>query len=113
MVLPNEVSTTSAPCSWARRATWKAMEESMSTPVTSSFLPSSNMWVTFRWGSGRCLAAEWVADPVGEGQCPMPRPPSTGMTAPVTYAASGPARKRTTPATSSGVANRPAGMAAW
>src|SRR3954452_12708942 len=38
---PNEVRTTSAPSSWASRATWKAIEESVRTPVTSSVLPSS------------------------------------------------------------------------
>src|SRR5690349_3270185 len=43
VVRPKEVSTTSAPCSWASLATWKAMEESIRTPVMSSFLPSSNM----------------------------------------------------------------------
>ena len=43
IVRPNDVSTTSAPCSWASRATWNAIEESVSTPVTSSFLPSSSM----------------------------------------------------------------------
>ena len=65
MVRPNEVSTTSAPCSWACLAMWKAMEESMRTPVTSSFLPSSNMGGTFRWGVGGARAG-WRAD--GEGQ---------------------------------------------
>ena len=37
----------------------------------------------------------------------MPRPPSTGSTAPVMYAASGPARKATAAATSSADAIRP------
>ena len=46
----------------------------------------------------------------GWAQWPMPRPPSTGMTAPVMYAASSEARKRTAAATSSGSAKRPAGM---
>jgi hypothetical protein len=41
----------------------------------------------------------------------MPRPPSTGITAPVTYPASGPARKATAPATSSADAYRPSGTA--
>ena len=40
----------------------------------------------------------------------MPRPPSTGITAPEMYAASSEASQRTTPATSSGAAKRPAGM---
>src|SRR4051812_323759 len=38
---PNDVRTTSAPSSCASRATWKAIEESVRTPVTSSVLPSS------------------------------------------------------------------------
>ncbi len=42
MVRPNEVSTTCAPSSCASLATWNAMEESISTPVTSSRLPSSS-----------------------------------------------------------------------
>ena len=41
----------------------------------------------------------------------MPKPPSTGMTAPVTYPASGPARNATAPATSSAEAYRPSGTA--
>src|SRR5262249_45340221 len=67
----------------------------------------------------RCRLADpaAVADPpVGpagapraRAQCPMPRPPSTGMTAPVMYAAASPARNVTTAATSSGVAIRPSG----
>ena len=40
MVRPNEVSTTSAPSCCAIRATWNAMEESISTPVTRIRLPS-------------------------------------------------------------------------
>src|SRR5450631_1682818 len=40
---PKEVSTTSAPSSCASLATWKAIEESLRTPVTSSFLPCNNM----------------------------------------------------------------------
>ena len=76
IVRPKEVSTTSAPWSCARRATWKAIEESMRTPVTSSFLPSSNM-------AGLSLGVwQWVVQVVVRAQCPMPRPPSTGMTAP-------------------------------
>src|SRR2546423_13356045 len=39
----------------------------------------------------------------------MPRPPSTGTTAPVTYAAALEQRKAMTSATSSGVPNRPRG----
>ena len=42
----------------------------------------------------------------------MPRPPSTGMTAPVTNEAASPHRKATTAATSSAVPKRPMGMAA-
>src|SRR3954451_20463851 len=56
-----------------------------------------------------------TADPGGRrdrGQCPIPRPPSTGSTAPVTYDASSVARKAMTAATSSGVAVRPRGTAA-
>src|SRR5689334_9664670 len=37
---PKEDSTTCAPSCWARRAAWNAMEESVSTPVMRSFLPS-------------------------------------------------------------------------
>ena len=48
IVRPKEVRTTSAPCSWASLATWNAMEESIRTPVTSSFLPSSSMCVSSR-----------------------------------------------------------------
>jgi hypothetical protein len=40
IVRPKEVRTTSAPCSWAILATWNAMELSIRTPVTRSFLPS-------------------------------------------------------------------------
>ena len=47
-VRPNDVSTTSAPCSCAIFATWKAIEESIRTPVIRSFLPSSSMWGAFR-----------------------------------------------------------------
>ena len=36
----NAVSTTCAPCSCAMRAAWKAMEASVSTPVTTMRLPS-------------------------------------------------------------------------
>lgn len=47
---PNEVSTTVAPSSCARRATWNAMEDSVSTPVTRIFLPSSKaMKVPSMW----------------------------------------------------------------
>ena len=59
---PKPVRTTVAPCSWASRATWNAIEASVSTPVTS--MP---------------LAVERFPC----RQCPIPRPPSTGMTAPV------------------------------
>src|SRR6478735_4744561 len=38
---PNDESTTWAPSSWASRAAWNAIEESVRTPVTRSFLPSS------------------------------------------------------------------------
>ena len=37
---PNPVSTTVAPSCWAIRATWKAIEASVSTPVTRIRLPS-------------------------------------------------------------------------
>ena len=42
LIRPNPVTTTSAPCSWATFATWKAIEESVMTPVTRILLPSSN-----------------------------------------------------------------------
>ena len=48
------------------RATEKAMDASVSTPVTSSRLPAIS------------------PDTVPPSQWPMPRPPSTGMTAPLT-----------------------------
>src|SRR5207244_5250251 len=38
---PNEVSTTSAPCSCASRATENAIDESLRTPVTRMRLPAS------------------------------------------------------------------------
>ena len=53
-----------APCSWASRATENAIDWSVMTPVTSSRLPSQ--------------------EPIRHCQWPMPRPPSTGITAPVT-----------------------------
>ena len=70
IVRPNDVSTISAPCSWAIRATWNAMEVSISTPVTRSRLPS-RMPISRRSSRRGC-------------QWPIPRPPSTGTTAPVT-----------------------------
>src|SRR5205814_8465121 len=47
---------------------------------------------------------------LGHDQWPMPTPPSTGMTAPVTYPAASLASQVTATATSSGAANRPAGI---
>src|ERR687897_268636 len=46
MPRPNDVSTSSAPSSWARRATAAAIESLVSTPVTTSFLPSRS--ISFR-----------------------------------------------------------------
>src|ERR671911_201225 len=43
MPRPNDVSTSSAPSSWARRATAAAIESLVSTPVTTSFLPSRSI----------------------------------------------------------------------
>ena len=43
---PNDVSTTSAPSSWARRATWNAIEASLSTPVTRIRLSASSILLT-------------------------------------------------------------------
>ena len=40
ITLPNDESTTSAPCSWATRATAKAIDASERTPVTRIRLPS-------------------------------------------------------------------------
>ena len=60
-----EISTV-APCSWANRATAKPMEVLCVTPVTRMVLPSS-------------MSHSWQPY-----QCPIPRPPSTGITAPVT-----------------------------
>src|SRR5262245_45608298 len=39
---PKPVRTTVAPCCWATLATWKAIEESVSTPVMRMRLPSSS-----------------------------------------------------------------------
>src|SRR5262249_9862485 len=50
---PNDVSTTSAPASWARCATEKAIDASLSTPVTSTRLSVSSIVVL---GSERCVA---------------------------------------------------------
>ena len=107
-VRPKEVSTTCAPCSCASRATWKAMEVSMRTPVMRIFLPSRSMGGTLVRGRPPTSEVNLVGRT--RRQCPIPSPPSTGITAPLMYAASGPARKRTTCATSSGVANRPVGI---
>jgi hypothetical protein len=41
MVRPKDVRITVAPSSWAILATWKAIEESMRTPVTRRVLPSN------------------------------------------------------------------------
>src|SRR5918994_5523090 len=46
MPRPNDVRTSSAPSSWARRATAAAIESLVSTPVTTSFLPSRS--ISFR-----------------------------------------------------------------
>src|SRR3954467_13532084 len=40
MTRPNDDSTTVAPCSWAMRAHPKAIDASVSTPVTSTRLPA-------------------------------------------------------------------------
>ena len=77
------------------KALAKAIDCSVITPVTSSRLPSSS-------------PATRPSNP----QWPIPSPPSTGMTAPVTYPAASLASQVTTAATSSGAANRPAGMPA-
>src|SRR5205085_11666628 len=62
---------------------------------------------------GEDVVAVHRAPFVGEvGYRPMPRPPSTGTTAPVTYAAASEHRKAMTSATSSGVPNRPRGTCA-
>ena len=39
-ILPNELSSTSAPCSWASLAAEKAIDASVKTPVIRTFLPS-------------------------------------------------------------------------
>ena len=43
IVRPKDVRMTLAPSSCAIRATWKAIEESIRTPVTSRVLPSRSM----------------------------------------------------------------------
>ncbi len=48
----NAVSTTVAPFSWAMRATWNAIEASVSTPVTRIRLPS-RMPITNQLSSSR------------------------------------------------------------
>ena len=80
---------------WAdvAQAVANPMEESIVTPATRIRLPS-RMPMSF-------LSVILL---VGTGQWPMPRPPSTGMTAPVTYAAESDASHVTAPATSAGVA---------
>ena len=87
IVRPNEVSTTVAPSCWAIFATWNAMELSMRTPVMRSFLPSRiPMPATFSSGWGRLVhkGVDGIRTyAVGWAQCPMPSPPSTGITAPV------------------------------
>ncbi len=50
---PNEVSTTSAPCSCASRAVENAIDASLSTPVTRMRLPCSSIGVPRRSGSER------------------------------------------------------------
>ena len=57
---PKLDTTTVAPSAWATRATWKPIEVSRVTPATRMFLPSQDAH-----------------------QCPIPRPPSTGIRAPV------------------------------
>ena len=41
-IRPYPVSTTVAPCSWASRAVWNAIDASVMTPVMSRFLPASS-----------------------------------------------------------------------
>ena len=48
---PNDVSTTSAPSSCARRATENAIDASLSTPVTRMRLPASNIGASSEPGS--------------------------------------------------------------
>jgi hypothetical protein len=60
---PNDVSTSSAPCSWSEAAAAYAIDSRVSTPVTSSFLPSSSiatpfgaMLAGFRWRTAERLS---------------------------------------------------------
>src|SRR5829696_6230997 len=53
MPRPKDVSSSSAPCSWAIRATPAAIESLVSTPVMTSFLPSSSMGPSSGSGGGR------------------------------------------------------------
>ena len=94
---------TVAPCSWATFATEKPIEESMVTPATRIRLPSRMPMMLSLLSGGRGVASI-DGGRRDEGQWPMPRPPSTGITAPVTYAAPGEASQTTAEATSSGEA---------
>ena len=89
-----EISTV-APCSWATLAVAKPMEVSIVTPATRMRLPSRIPMCH----DSLVRVVQW----------PMPRPPSTGMTAPVTYAAPSEASQVTAPATSRRRRSGPAG----
>ena len=70
-----EISTV-APCSWATVATANPIELSIVTPATRIRLPSRMPMPSYSSVGVGCVEVV--------GQWPMPRPPSTGMTAPVT-----------------------------
>ena len=70
-----EISTV-APCSWATLAVAKPMELSIVTPATRMRLPSR---IPMSLDLSSVLVSRGRKD-----QWPMPRPPSTGITAPVT-----------------------------
>src|SRR5665648_680974 len=78
---PKEVNTTSAPSCWARRATWKAMDASVSTPVTRIFLPSSRAMVS-PFGGRRWPFSRRSADPDEHRVRPVDLPELDGRAGP-------------------------------
>ena len=97
---PKFDTRTVAPCSCAMRATAKPIELSIVTPATRIRLPSRMPMLVVLLVSWPVLVG-WCRWWSGRRQWPMPRPPSTGMTAPVTYAAASEPSHCTTDATSS------------
>ena len=85
---PKFETRTVAPCSWATRATAKPIELSIVTPATRIRLPSRMPMscCSLRRGVAVVSTTRVLLDHPAEPcrQWPMPRPPSTGITAPVT-----------------------------